>query len=67
MGATGDGSAERAVPFLDLSPFGDLTPDSTDWPTVCPITERLAPHDCPLYWRAETDLIMRVAWHARPI
>lgn len=57
-------SYEQAVPFFDPSRLGDLNADSTDWATVLQVTEQMAPHSFLLYWRAETDLIMRVAGHA---
>ena len=58
-------SYEQAVPLFDPSRLGDFDPDRTDWTTVRQITEHMAPHGFLLYWRAETDLIMRVAGHAR--
>ncbi|MDX3457125.1 DUF302 domain-containing protein [Streptomyces sp. ME02-8801-2C] len=55
---------EQAVPSFDPSHFGDLDPDRTDWATIRRITAQQAPHDFLLYWRGETDLMMRVAGHA---
>lgn len=56
---------EQAVPPFNPGLFGDLDPDRTDWATIRRITDQQAPHDFLLYWRAETDLMMRVAGHAR--
>ena len=56
---------EDAVPAFDLSRYGALDPHSANWDTICKITAEQAPHDFILYWRAETDLIMRFAGHSR--
>ncbi|MFI7300279.1 DUF302 domain-containing protein [Streptomyces sp. NPDC050121] len=56
---------EQAVPAFNPGHFGDLDPDRTDWATIRQITDQQAPHDFLLYWRAETDLMMRVAGHTR--
>ncbi|WP_411088911.1 DUF302 domain-containing protein [Streptomyces sp. 061-3] len=51
---------EQAVPPFDPDPFG-----RTDWATIRRITDQQAPHDFLLYWRGETDLMMRMAGHER--
>jgi hypothetical protein len=56
---------EQAVPALDISRYGDLDPHRTSWDTILELTAEQAPHDFILYWRAETDLIMRIAGHSR--
>lgn len=56
---------ERAVPLFDPGPFGDLDPAHTDWDTIRRLTDSRAPHDFIIYWRAETDLMMRIAGHER--
>lgn len=56
---------EQAVPPLDISRLGDLDPHRTTWDTILRLTGEQAPHDFIHYWRAETDLIMRIAGHSR--
>lgn len=57
---------ERVVPVFDQGAFfGDLAPDPADWAAIERITDAQAPHGFLVYWRNETDLMMRVAGHER--
>lgn len=56
---------EEAVPAFDFTRYGDLDPSRTTWDTILKLTADQAPHDFILYWRAETDLMMRIAGHSR--
>jgi uncharacterized protein (DUF302 family) len=57
---------EQAVPAFDPGHyFGDLARDPVDWATISRITDEQAPHGFLLYWRNETDQMMRVAGHER--
>jgi hypothetical protein len=55
---------EQAVPAFDVSHYGDLDPRNTDWDKILELTAQQAPHSFVIYWRAETDLIMRIAGHS---